>query len=364
LDTDELRREFPVLERLAYLNTGTDGPIPRTSAQAASARLAREVNGGRCSPDPQAELGSLAERARDLLGALVDAPADEVALTQSTTDGVNVVLAGLDLGPDDEVLTSDEEHPGLLAPLAALMRRTGVEIRVAPFGGLEEAVTDRTRLIALSHVSWMTGATAPLQRLGETGVPVLVDGAQAAGAIPVTVRTLGSAFYAGSGQKWLCGPNGTGFLHVRSDWIERLGMPRPGFVTVAEGSDPLQLEPRAAARRFDTSEPSGPALAWLTASLELLAEFGWERIFEQAAAGAERLRESLAPAAEPVPGARTPLVSFAPRGIADPDAAGAAARRLAGEGVIVRAIPGQPWLRASVGAWTTEADLERLLAAL
>lgn len=353
-----------MLEGLAYLNAGTDGPIPRRAAEAATARLEREVVTGRCGAIPQAEVEALADRARGLLSALVGASTNEIALTRSTTDGVNVVLAGLDLGHADEVLTSDEEHPGLLAPLAALRRRAGIVLRVAPFARLEEAVTEKTRLIAVSHVSWMTGARAPIERLAATGVSLLVDGAQAAGAIPVDLDGLGCSYYAGSGQKWLCGPNGAGFLFVRADSIEGLGMPRPGYVTVAQDSDPLALEPRPGARRFDTGEPSGPALASSIASLELLGEFGWGRVFEHAASCAERLRELLPPLARPVAGAATTLVSFAPRGIGDADEAKRAVLRLAERGVIVRAIPGRPWLRASVGAWTSNADLERLLAAL
>ena len=151
---------------------------------------------------------------------------------------------------------------------------------------------------------------------------------------------------------------------MRADWIERLGMPRPGYVTVAEHSDPLALEPRSGAKRFDTAEPSGSMLAWAITSLELLGEVGWERVFRRAASGAAQLRELLPPVAEPVPGADTTLVSFAHRGIADDVAAKEAVLRLAERGVIVRAIPGKSWLRASVGAWNSDADLERLLAAL
>jgi L-cysteine/cystine lyase len=358
LDPAAFRAEFPVLRRLAYLNAGTDGPIPDRSARAAIARIEAETDAGRCGPLHGADLAALTERLRAAYAGLIGASADEVALTRSTTDGVNLVLSGLDLEPGDEVVTTDEEHPGLLGPVAALRRRTGAEIRVAPFAQSHEAVGPRTRLVATSHVSWMTGAIAPVDQLQDTGVPLLLDGAQSAGAIPIDVASLGCDFYAASGQKWLCGPNGTGFLFVRRERIDGLGMPRPGYVTLAENGDPLELQPRPGARRFDTGEPCGPAFAGALAALELFADAGWDWVFEQAANRAASLRESLFSRGEVVPGEST-LVSWVSP--ADP---GEAVRRLYEAGVVVRSIPGRPWLRASVGAWTADSDLDRLLATL
>src|SRR5205085_6464782 len=128
---------------------------------------------------------------------------------------------------------------------------------VAPFAQVGGAVGARTRLIAVSHVSWMTGARVALAPLRDTGLPVLLDGAQGLGAVAVDVRELGCAFYATAGQKWLCGPDGTGALFVAGGWIERLGMPRAGYGTIAEHTDPLALVPRPGARRFDSVSPSG-----------------------------------------------------------------------------------------------------------
>jgi L-cysteine/cystine lyase len=286
------------------------------------------------------------------------ASADEVALTGSATDAMNLVLTALELGPGDEVLTTDEEHPGLLAPLAALARRTGATIRVAPFAEARAAVSERTQLIAVSHISWMTGRRMALAPLRDTGLPLLLDGAQGLGAVPVDVGELGCAFYAAAGQKWLCGPDGTGALFVHGDWIERLGMPRPSYGTIVEHTDPLALEPRPGARRFDTVSPAGPQLAAAVAAFDMLADHGWPAVFERAARMAESLRASLGERLT-APGAGTPLVTW--RTERDP---GEHVAALAERGVIVRGIPGRPWIRASVGAWSSERDLQRLLAAL
>ena len=171
----------------------------------------------------------LATRLRAAYAGVLGCDADNLALTGSTTDGVNTVLAGLDLHPGDEIITSDEEHPGLLAPLGRAKRLHGVNVRVVPFAELAGEVTASTKLIASSHVSWVSGRVIDHEALARTGVPVLLDAAQGIGAVPVDVRQLGCAFYAASGQKWLCGPEGSGCLYVREDQLDELHGPVAGL---------------------------------------------------------------------------------------------------------------------------------------
>ena len=135
------------------------------------------------------------------------------------------VLAGMELGPGDEVLTAPDEHPGLLGPLITLRDRRGVDIRAVPFADLADAVGPRTKLVACSHVSWITGAVRP-SGLASLDIPVLLDGAQGVGAIGFDVGSLGCAFYAGSGQKWMCGPIGSGMLWVAPEWQRARGAGR------------------------------------------------------------------------------------------------------------------------------------------
>ena len=145
-----------------------------------------------------------------------------LSLTASTTDGCNVVLAGLDLGPEDEIVTTTDEHFGLIGPLHTSGARVVV---VEPdTERIVEAVTPRTRLVAVSHVLWTTGAILPVHELrARTGLPILVDGAQSVGVIDVDAR--GLDYYTVSGQKWLCGPEGTGALVVADP--ESLRVARP-----------------------------------------------------------------------------------------------------------------------------------------
>ena len=229
-----------------------------------------------------------------------------------------------------------------------------------PLAELPDAVTPRTRLVACSHVSWISGALAPaeLAALGDD-VPVLLDGAQGAGAIPVDVAALGCAFYAAAGQKWLCGPVGTGLLWVAPVWRERLAIATPTYLNLSVPSDGLDAAAWDDARALDAPALSNEALAAALAAHDVLADAGWPAVHERAiglAAGfADQLR---ATGREVAPRDDTTLVSW------EQDDPEGTAIRLAGTGTTIRFLPGTPYLRASVGAWNDESDLERLLDTL
>jgi selenocysteine lyase/cysteine desulfurase len=352
---EELRAEFPVLERIAYLNAGTNGPVPRAAVDAVTEDVRRQAEEGRGGgPFFELMLARLQElRAR--VAALLNADTAEVALTASTTDGVNAVLNALDLGPGDEVLTSDEEHPGVLAPLGSARARHGIRVRVAPFESLAREVTPDTRLVACSHVSWITGQVVDMAGVS---VPVLLDGAQGLGAVPTDVRDLGCDFYAASGQKWLCGPNGSGYLYVRGELASQLPAPWPGYMSLAASDRPLDFELHDDARRFDTGLPASQHIAWALAALDTLERPGIERVQAYAADLAGRLADQLAQrGARVAPRGRSTLVSWE-----DADPPGTV-ERLRDEGIVVRNLPGTSYVRASVGGWSDEQDIERLLAA-
>jgi L-cysteine/cystine lyase len=342
------RALFPVLERFAYLNAGTFGPLARPTAEAVQAQLDADLAGGRFGKEYFERLLEQRKQARVVLGRLVGAEPEQVALAASTTDGCNIVLAGLDLRPEDEIVTTAEEHFGLLGPVHA----SGARVVVAAADGdaIRGAVTPRTRLLALSQVLWTSGRTIPVRELREqTGVPVLVDGAQSVGAIPVDAT--GLDFLTISGQKWLCGPDSTGALVVADP--ERLRVARPSYFSQTAYEPSGSFEPAEGAARFDPGWLSGAVLAGLLAAIELRPDWA----FEQAAAQAARCRKLLAPLVDIVPADAT-LVAFRhedPAGLAE---------RLAGAGVVVREIPKTGLVRASCGWWTNEDDLQRLAAAI
>ncbi len=359
LDLDRIRAELPVLQRKAYLNAGTFGPLPRRTVEAMHARLARDLAEGRSSEAYFEEMLSLREALRARIAGLIGARPEAVALTTATTDGCNIAVAALGLGPDDEVVTTDCEHPGLEGAL----RVSRARLRVAQLRGLSAAealdaieaeLTPRTRLVALSHVLWTTGAVLPVERLAGRGFAVLVDGAQSAGAIPVDIRALGVDFYTVSAQKWLLGPDATGALYVRPELVDELRLTFPSYGSWVHGT----WTPKPGAPRFDPGWIPTASLEGLLESLAFAEALGPER-FARSRIMAERCRELLAERARVVtePG-QANLVSFEPSG----EDAAALVAALAERDVVVRDLPTLGWVRASVGFWTSDDDLERLVS--
>ncbi len=357
VDVLGLRAEFPVLRERAYLNAGTDGPLPAAAVRASAGELQREAADGRAFAHFERRR-ELNEKLRGVYARALGADAADVALTTCTSDGMATIVAGLELGRGDEVLTSDEEHPGLLGALSAARELRGVAIREVPMGELATAVGPRTRLVACSHVGWMSGVRAPGE-LADVDVPVLLDGAQGVGAVAVDVGALGCDAYAGAGQKWMCGPDGLGMLWVKRELAAQIAVSRRGYANLEDPNEGVEAHLHEDARRFETMSLSAEAVACALAAGELLESAGWDAVHERARTLAATLVERLAERGREVaPRDDTTLVSFASE---DPEAE---RELLAERGCVVRNIPGRPWLRASVGAWNDEGDLDRLLASL
>jgi L-cysteine/cystine lyase len=323
---EEARAQFPVLDRNAYLNAGTNGPLARVTIDALVAQAQRDLDEGRFGPKYFERMLELREIARDGLASVLGVASDRIALVESTSRGCATVLAGLGLSGEDEVITTDHEHFGLTGPLYATGAR--VVIVEADEDALLGAITPRTRLIATSHVLWTTGRRFDLHRVKkDSGLPLLVDGAQSAGAIPVDVGELD--FYTVSAQKWLCAPDPAGALYVRDPAAVRVKT--PSYFSQDSYEPSGEFVPKATSARFDAGWVGLPALAGLVAALV----------------------EVVTP-----PGHST-LVSFRPPG--DP---AELVTRLYEHGVIVRELPGRNLVRASCGWWTNEDDLQRLVAGL
>lgn len=217
---------------LTFLNHGSFGACPAVVLDAQTTWRQRMER------DPVSFLSSdlepLLDRARGALGAFVGADPDDLAWVANATTGVNTVLDSLagEWRPGDEVLTTDHEYNATLNALREAARRSGARVAVAsvPFpirsaaaveAAVLGAVTSRTRLAVISHVTSATAVIFPVERivtaLSARGVDTLVDGAHGPGMVPLALDRLGAAYYTGNGHKWLCGAKGSAFLHVRRD---------------------------------------------------------------------------------------------------------------------------------------------------
>ena len=217
-----IRELMPATGAGIYLNAGSAGPMPAEVHRAMDEQALRELAVGRAHPDQYLEtLERMAEARASVAAVLVGDP-DDIALTHSTTDGLHLALAALPWAAGDRIVTTNHEHTGLLGTVAALEARAGIRRVTADIGGggdheatlrsIGDALREGARAVAVSHVLWTTGAVLPIREIAalarSAGAAVIVDGAQAAGAIPFTVDELGVDAYAVPAQKWLLGPEG------------------------------------------------------------------------------------------------------------------------------------------------------------
>jgi L-cysteine/cystine lyase len=265
-----------------------------------------------------------------------------------------------------------------LAPLYQLRDRYGIVIRFADIGpraenpvlkAIADLVTPQTRLISISHVTWTTGSVLNVSEVAymgrEWGIPVLIDGAQSAGAIPIDVKALGVDFYAIPMQKWLCGPDGTGALYVRKGMLAIISPTYVGYWSIKH-EEGFEWELLESAQRFEVGGRHSAAIAGQAAVLSWLEHtVGHQWLFERIASLSRYASQVL----KEVPGLSilTPrpgesgLVSFALEGRDDKEIVTNLRERY---NMFIRNIPSTKSLRISTGFYNTEAEIDKLVSAL
>lgn len=370
-----IREALPATAAGIYLNTGSAGPLPRETARAMAELEGIELRTGRADMAYWEDSLQRMNEARAAVAAVLGTEPRRMALTHATTDGMNVATWAIDWQAGDRAVTTSLEHAGALGPLWAVRERLGVDVAVADVGdggdpaavlaALERAIAPGTRLVSVSHVSWATGAVLPVEEIVELGhsrgALVAVDGAQAAGAIPISVEDIGPDFYSVPGQKWLLGPEGTGALYCAPSVFDRVRQTFAGYAGFESLTLALKGKPWPDARRFESStyhQPSILGFARSTAWLSMYIGLPW--IYERTA----RLAGEAAGMLAEVPGVEvvTPrnhmagLVTFRIVGWKP----GPALRELAQRTLcIARTVPPLDAIRISVGFFITEGELRR-----
>jgi len=330
MDVPGIRREIPALQSFIYLNSGWQGPSPRPVLEAIKETLDWESTGP-TAPHINEGRMDLIRRARLALAELIHASPEEISLQQNTTEGINIVFNGLSLTPEDEIVTCSLEHSSVLVPAYYARQRRGVGLKIVQLSAadstqdvlakFEEAISARTRLLALSHISYNSGQLLPLAELAklahDCGAHLLVDAAQSVGQTPVDVRALDCDFYAFPGHKWLLGPAGTGGLYVRRDLIERLEPPKVAFRASRHYDVYGHFEPKVdTIAKFELTTVSAPLSAGLIAAVKFSRGIGLEAIAERirslATYAIRRLSENpKVRILSPVNGSGSGLISFA-----------------------------------------------------
>lgn len=370
-----IREALPSTAAGIYLNTGTAGPLPRETAHAMAEAEAWELRTGRADLNHYRDSLERMAEARAAVAAVIGADPGRVALTHATTDGMNVATWAVDWRPGDRAVTTNLEHAGGLGPLWAIRDRLGVELTIADIGNgadpaavlatLDRAIVPGTRLVSLSQVTWATGARLPIREIAELahsrGAVVAVDGAQAVGAIPVSVEDLGVDFYAVPGQKWLLGPEGIGAVYCAPSVLDRPRMAFAGYFSFESMDLAGEGKPWPDARRFEASNYHQPSVLGLARSTAWLSMFvGWQWIHERIARLAGEASSMLAE----VPGVEilTPrdnmagLVTFRVARWKSTAALKELSQRTL---CIARTIPPLDAIRISVGFFNTDGELRR-----
>ena len=294
-----VRQQFPLTHERTYLNSAGLGPSPRVVLDTyydAALRLATICETG------HGERHQVHEKAAALLGCDVD----EIAITRSTTEGMNIIARGLPLRKGDEVLMTTHEHPGGAIPFLALSKDIGIKVRLFEPGKndaenlqvIEDNLTKRTRVLMISHIPCTTGLVFPVKEIAELcyqlDILVFYDGAHPPGQIPVNLHDIGCDFYATSGHKWLLGPIGTGLLYIRKEMFD---VWKPTYVGAYSSSkydlDTLTLEYKREANLTEWGTRNTPLVLALGAAIDFINAIGIERIAARGAALAAHLKQGL-----------------------------------------------------------------------
>lgn len=366
------RDEFPILSSTVYLNSTSLGALSRRSIEARR-RFEREWHARGARAWHESWLEEL-ERVRRGFGRTVGAAEGEIALVPSVSAALAAVAGALDFGDRPRVVVTDLDFPTLAHQFLA-RRRLGVEVVTVespdgievPPGRIAEAVDERTRLVATSHVYYTTGAVQDAAAVAEiahdAGALFLLDAYQSVGQLPVDARSLAADFVVSGALKWLMGGPGLAFLWARRELADRLSPTTLSWFGVEDqfAFDPGRAEPRPGARRFEMGTPAVGAAFTAAGGLSLVEEIGAGAIRERNAALAEdllgRLRAAgFEPLVAPDPDRRSAIVC-----VQHPEPE-RAVERLAERGVVVDARPGR--VRISPHFYNTVDDNARAVEAL
>ena len=282
----ELRKQFVIPADEVYLNNGTVGSSPAPVLRAIFDGYNETEKMAQSDPEDYPIWGYGAwNEFRDPLAAFVGCTRDEIALVRNATEANSYIANGLDMKPGDEVLMTDQEHPGGEHPWNLRAKRYGIVVKkvtlpkpvpnaAAVLNLINDAITPRTRVLFFSHITTATGVVLPAKELcalaRSKGIISAVDGAHVIGMMRLNVHDLGCDMYSSSPHKWLMAPKGTGFLYVRDEMIDRLWN-----TIVTAGWD----DPKLRAERFQRIGSSNvPSLWGMRAAVKLANDIGLDRI--------------------------------------------------------------------------------------
>ncbi|MCS5656391.1 MAG: aminotransferase class V-fold PLP-dependent enzyme [Dehalococcoidia bacterium] len=289
VDIDEIRSQIPVLAHTAYMNTGWSGPAPRRVAQAMKDRIDLELEQGTTTSGVYEAGKEIQEQAQAAVARIFNASIDEVMVTRNTTEGLNIVLSGLDWQQGDEIIICDMEHGSVIAPAQLIGQRYGVAVKVVDLEvhdssetiatKIVAAFTPKTRMVFISHILYATGRRMPAEEIRratkDRGILMMLDGAQTGGHIELDMARSGFDFYSIPGQKWLLGYEGSGALYIRREHLERIHPAHTGGRAIARPANAHNFQPVAdSMEKFLGGSVSVPVQAAFLEATKFIEEAG------------------------------------------------------------------------------------------
>ena len=418
---DNHRQQFPALANKAYFNYGGQGPLPEPALDAIYQGFKGVQLGGPFSGQVLGWMVQEAMLTRRAIASELTVPPETIALTENVTVGCNIALWGIDWKAGDHLLISDCEHPGVVASVMELQRRFKIEVSICPLAAtlnegdpvavIADNLRPNTRLLVISHILWNTGQVLPLAEIvkvcheppltppGQGGgqeefslvqgdgqedlsliqgegqeelpaknykVRVLVDAAQSVGVLPLNLIESGVDFYAFTGHKWWCGPEGLGGLYVSAEALADLHPVFIGWRGIARDPNTKILGWKSGSQRYEIATSAYPLYAGLRSAIALQHEWG---TIEERYAEICRLSKYLWERLSELPDVECLRTS--------PPEAGLVSFRLINkmphhelvalwekQGIMIRTIPSLDCVRACVHYFTTEAEIDKLVGAI
>lgn len=363
----DLRSEVPVLDDVAYMNYGAHGPSPQHVVSAAAEFLDHHESEVPATGDPYHTAFTAFDETRETVADLVNTDPDTIALTESTTAGINAIAGAIDWSPGDVVVRTDLEHPAGRLPWQRL-EQEGVTVRVVETtdGRVDEetftrAVADAD-LVCFSAITWTHGTVLPVSELvdiaNDAGAFTLVDAVQVPGQTPMDVSAWGADAVAAAGHKWLLGLWGGGFLYVDADTAPSLEPRTVGYRSVeTPTADPFAFAPGA--RRFEVGSANPAPHVALAEAIDTITDVGVATIADRIDRLTDRLADSVPD--ERLLSPASPESGLVTVDVPDPERT---VERLADNGIIVRSLSSPDAVRASIHALNTETEIDLLADAL
>ncbi|MFW6002880.1 MAG: aminotransferase class V-fold PLP-dependent enzyme [Halanaeroarchaeum sp.] len=365
MDPLDLRADIPALADGTYLNWGASGPSPRRVVERIETVLEHHEYEAPNGPGMYPAAFEVYDRTRETIASFVNASPGEIALTQSTTDGINRVAGALPWSADDEVVITDIEHSAGRLPWYRLQRDRGITVtvletdqgRIDP-SELAKAAQDAS-LVCFSAVDWLYGRRHPVPDLvdvvADAGAISLVDAVQVPGQIPMDVTEWGADVVAAAGHKWLLGPWGAGFLYVDDSIVDTFQPGSVGYRSVERPNEP-NIEYKSGAHRFEVATTNPAPYAGLQEAIATLSDVGVDAIEDRIRSLTENLKDGLADDR-----LRSPESFHS--GLVSIESANPATlvEDLATAGIHVRSLPVPETVRISLHAVNTENAVDRVL---